>query len=125
VGFIRPVQSLPVIVLFVCYMVTSSFRFVPMQALSSRVPEPSERARFMSVQSCVQHLASAFGAMLASQLLVTRPDGSLEGIPRVATFTATLSLLLPLLMFAVEARVRRRERAAGPDAHQPAERLAA
>jgi predicted MFS family arabinose efflux permease len=109
VGFIRPLSSLPVLVLFVGFMVTSSFRFVPMQALSSRVPEPAERARYMSLQSCVQHLASALGAMLASQWLVTRPDGGLSGIEGVASATAVLALFVPLLMFAVEARVRRRE----------------
>jgi predicted MFS family arabinose efflux permease len=110
IGFIRPLVGLPVLAIFVGFMVTGSFRFVPMQALSSRVPEPSERARFMSLQSCVQHLASAFGAVLAAQMLVTRPDGSLEGMPQVATLTASLALGLPVLMFIVEARVRRTER---------------
>jgi predicted MFS family arabinose efflux permease len=109
VGFIHPLAALPVLAIFVAFMVTSSFRFVPMQALSSRVPEPAERARFMSLQSCVQHLASALGAILASQLLTTRPDGGLEGMPVVASFTAVLALCVPLLMFTVEARVRRRE----------------
>lgn len=121
VGFIRPVAALPVLVIFAGFMVTSSFRFVPMQALASRVPEPAERARFMSLQSCVQHLASAIGAMTASQMLVTRPDGGLAGIPQVATLTATLSLCVPLLMFAIEARVRRRELAAAQQLTTPSQ----
>jgi hypothetical protein len=98
-------------------MVTSSSRFVPMSALSSRVPGPAERARYMSVQSCVQHLASAAGAMLASTMLESQPDGALVGMERVAVFTAVLSALVPLVMFMVEARVRRTERnAVEPDA---------
>jgi predicted MFS family arabinose efflux permease len=123
VGFIQPPTMVPVLAVFVGFMVTSSFRFVPMQALSSRVPEPAERARFMSLQSCVQHLASAIGALIAAQMLTTRPDGTLEGMPRVATFTAVLALCLPLLMFVVESRVRRRERAQEPSV--PSQSLAA
>lgn len=108
-GFIYPVHWLPILGLFVSFMVTSSFRVVPMQALSTRVPEAHERARFMSVQSCVQHAASALGAMFGAQLLSTRPDGALQGIGEVASFTALFALLLPLIMLAVERRVRRKE----------------
>jgi predicted MFS family arabinose efflux permease len=110
VGFAQPIAGLPVLAIFVAFMVTSSSRFVPMSALSSRVPGPAERARYMSVQSCVQHLASAAGAMLASTMLESQPDGALVGMERVAVFTAVLSALVPLVMFMVEARVRRTER---------------
>jgi predicted MFS family arabinose efflux permease len=110
VGFIHPVAAVPVMVVFVMFMVTGSFRFVPMQALASRVPPAAERARFMSVQSFVQHLSSAAGAMIASQILTSRPDGGLEGMARVATLTAVLSLLLPMVMALVEVRVRAKER---------------
>ena len=55
--------------IFVAFMVTSSSRFVPMSALSSRVPGPAERARYMSLQSCEQHMASEGGAILASTML--------------------------------------------------------
>jgi predicted MFS family arabinose efflux permease len=112
VGFVEPVVSLPVLAIFVGFMVTSSFRFVAMQALASRVPSPAERARYMSVQSCVQHLASAAGAMLASSMLDTLPDGALVGMDRVATLTASLAALVPMVMFVVEARVQRQEHGA-------------
>ena len=119
-GFIHPVSWLPILALFVGFMVTSSFRFVPMQALSSRVPEPHERARFMSVQSCVQHLASALGAIIAAQMLVTRPSGALSGIESVATFTAVLAVVLPLILLAVERRVRNKEQPVLAPASLPA-----
>jgi predicted MFS family arabinose efflux permease len=111
VGFIWPLPALPVLLVFVGFMVTGSFRFVPMQALSSRVPAPEERASFMSLQSCVQHLASALGALLGARLLETRSDGGLVGMERVAGVAAALALALPVLMFAVEARVLAGERA--------------
>ncbi len=105
VGFIEPLAAVPIMAIFVGFMITGSFRFVPMQALSSRVPHPSERARFMSLQSCVQHMASATGAFIASQILSTAPDKSLVGMDVVAMFTATLALLLPFMLAVVESRV--------------------
>jgi hypothetical protein len=92
-------------------MVTSSFRMVPMQALASRIPGPSERARFMSIQSCVQHLASSAGATLSSRVLSARPDGSLVGVESLASLTALMTALLPLVLLAVEKRVRSGESA--------------
>jgi predicted MFS family arabinose efflux permease len=110
-GFIWPVSWMSVLFLFVAFMVTSSFRFVPMQALSSRVPMPNERARFMSAQSAVQHFASATGAMAASTVLTEGAGGKLLGMERVALGSAVLVAILPLLIFAVERRVRARDAA--------------
>jgi predicted MFS family arabinose efflux permease len=111
-GFVWPIAGLPVLPMFVAFMVTGTFRVVPMQALSSRVPLPDERARFMSAQSAVQHMASAVGAMLASAMLTEAADGKLIGVPNVALFTLCSAAILPVLLFAVEARVRRRDAAA-------------
>jgi predicted MFS family arabinose efflux permease len=112
VGFVHPVLSIPVIVVAVSFMVTGTFRVIPMQTLSSRVPEPSERARFMSTQSAVQHLASALGATLASVILSEEPSGKLVGMEQVALFTGGLALLLPVLLYFVEHDVLRREASA-------------
>jgi predicted MFS family arabinose efflux permease len=108
VGFIYPVSSLPVLAIFVGFMVTQSFRFVPMQALTSRVPEPRERASFMSAQSAVQHLASAAGAMIGAQLLTEQAGGALDGIDVLAWFGVATSALLPAILLAVDRRVRAR-----------------
>ncbi|MFN7133340.1 MAG: MFS transporter, partial [Myxococcales bacterium] len=62
VGFVDYVAGLPVMAIFVLFMLAMSFRNVAYNALTTKVPEPSERARFMSIQSAVQHLASAAGA---------------------------------------------------------------
>ena len=110
-GFIYPPAWLPVLPLFVAFMISGGFRFVPMQALSSRVPEPRERARFMSAQSAVQHLASATGAMLSAQFLTEQATGALIGLDDLAWFAVGTSLALPLLLFAVDKRVRAREAA--------------
>jgi len=107
-GFAMDPTPLPVMVIFVGLMFGNSLRMVSYNTLMSRVPAAEERARFASVQSSVQHLASALGAFTGSLLLSTRPDESLEGMPRVAMITIALSLCLVPLFFAIERRVIRR-----------------
>jgi predicted MFS family arabinose efflux permease len=111
-GFIHPVAWLPVLAIFVGFMVSSGFRFVPIQALWSRVPEPAERARFMSAQSAVQHLASAAGAMIGAQILVEQTGGALAGMDDLAWFAVATSAVLPAIVYAVDRRVRGRAAAA-------------
>lgn len=106
-GFVDPDPFLPLVLLFAWLMVTVSFRAVPMQALASRVPAAPERARFMSAQSAVQHLGSASGAMIGSTLLVSLPDGRLEGMPRVAWLAIAAALCVPFLLYAVQSMVER------------------
>jgi hypothetical protein len=66
------------------------------------VPAASERAAFQSIQSAVQHAASAAGGILSAAWLATSPDGRLEGMPAVGAFSALLTLGLPLLVGRVE-----------------------
>lgn len=117
-GFIYPVDALPVLAVFVSFMVAQGFRFVPMQALTSRVPEPRERASFMSAQSSVQHLASATGAMLGARLLTEGPGGALEGVDELAWFAVATSVVLPAILYVVDRRLRARA-AAAPAAVTP------
>ena len=114
--FIVAPPWLPVLGVFIGFMTVMAFRNVAYNTLTSRVPSPSERARFMSIQSMVQHLASGIGAGIAGQILATAPDGSLIHIEVVAQMSIALSALLPPLFRAVEGRVRRAAAApaAGP-----------
>lgn len=111
VGFISPPSWMPVLPIFVGFMVSGSFRFVPIQALASQVPGPSERARYMSAQSAVQHMGSATGAVLATQILTERADGALVGMGELAWAAVATSIALPLLMVLVDRMVRARDRA--------------
>lgn len=110
-GFIHPIAAIPVVVIFVGFMVSGGFRFVPLQALTSRVPAPSERGRFMSAVSAVQHFASAAGAILGAQFLGELPSGALIGMDDLAWFAVGTSIAFPILIFLVERLVRARERA--------------
>jgi predicted MFS family arabinose efflux permease len=118
-AFVFPARAPWALALFVGFMAASTFRMVPMQALSSRVPGPQERARFMSMQSVVQHLAAAAGAFAATQALREVPGGGLDGMARVASFAAVVAAFVPMLLWLVESRVRRRERAEGAPRRVP------
>jgi predicted MFS family arabinose efflux permease len=111
-SFYVRVPLVPVMAMFVGFMVANSLRSVPHNTLTSKVPGPRERARFMSIQSAVQHLAAALGAFLSAQILGELPDHKLEGMPTVTMITMALAALMPLLLWTVEARVTRASSAA-------------
>ncbi len=108
-GFIAFPPLLPVPGIFIVFMMAMAFRNVAYNTLTTRVPSSGERARFMSIQSAVQHGASAAGAFFSAQLLSELPNGALRGMDRVGAVSIALTLTLPFLLFAVEGAVRRRE----------------
>jgi predicted MFS family arabinose efflux permease len=113
-GFLPPAPLVPVLALFVGFMLGNSVRMVGLNTLTSKVPAPTERGRFMSGQSAVQHLSSAIGAGLSALLLTERPDHGLRGMPRLALFAMALAAVLPLLVIAIQRRL-----AAAPPVSEP------
>ncbi|NTX65217.1 MFS transporter [Myxococcus sp. CA051A] len=111
VGFVRYPQWLPIPLLFVLFMTAMGVRNVSYNTLTSRVPDNPVRARFMSLQSAVQHMAAALGAFLSAQLLTDLPDGTLGGMGLVAGVSMGMSLLLPPVLWVVERQVRSKEQA--------------
>jgi predicted MFS family arabinose efflux permease len=105
-GFAHPAPWLPVPVLFVGFMLAMSFRNVAYNTLTSKVPGPAERARFLSFQSAVQHLSSSTGAFLSTAILATAPDGSLIHMTTLAYLSIALTILIPPLTRWVERRVK-------------------
>lgn len=96
----------PLWLVFLFFMIALSSRNVAHSTLASKVPASRERARFMSLQSTVQHLASSLGAILSARMLTELPDGNLAGMPLVAICSMTLTALLPLVVYQVERGVR-------------------
>jgi predicted MFS family arabinose efflux permease len=108
-GFIDPVSADHVIWVFPLLMLSASLRGVPLNTLATRVPGPAERARFMSAQSSVQHLASTLGAIAAAAVLVDGPGGRLENMEIVAIAAIAVALFVPLVSSFVERGVKQRE----------------
>jgi hypothetical protein len=75
----------------------------------------------MSLQSAVQHVGAAIGAMLSSSLLEELPDKRLSGMPVVATFSIAMAFGLPLLLRLVERQLQQREVPAAQPWTAPAE----
>jgi predicted MFS family arabinose efflux permease len=118
--------KLPVMLLYVTFMTSMAIRNVSLGALSSRVPLAHERARFMSLQSAVQHGAAALGAVLSAQLLSERADHSLAGMPQVASMAIGLALFLPFLLRGIERDLEQRDAAsAARDSARPSTAFAA
>ncbi|MBZ4394457.1 MFS transporter [Myxococcus sp. MISCRS1] len=111
VGFVDYPRWLPIPLLFVLFMTAMGVRNVSYNTLTSRVPDNPVRARFMSLQSAIQHMASAVGAFLSAQLLTDLPDGTLGGMTRVAWVCMGLTVALPPMLWVVERQVRSREQA--------------
>jgi predicted MFS family arabinose efflux permease len=105
-GFARVPALLSATALVIGFMLALSLRNVAYNTLATKVPRSDERARFMSIQSAVQHAASAGGAFLSSRLLGEARGGALVGMGRVAAVCAAFTFALPFLLRAVESRVR-------------------
>lgn len=98
VSFIPPRPLIPVIAIFSGFMLANSTRLVGLSSLTTRVPKQSDRARFMSLQSAVQHLSTSIGSAWSTWMLTEGQGGRLEGMPLLAVFSFALSSALPLLV---------------------------
>jgi predicted MFS family arabinose efflux permease len=112
IAFVDVPSQMPVLLVFVFLMFAISVRNVSYSTLTSKVPAPAERARFMSFQSAVQHLASAAGAITSSLVLAEGAGGRLLHVPRLAAISLSLTATLPPFLWVVERGVLRRAAAA-------------
>ncbi len=80
--FLTHLPNLPYVALlpfFALFMVISSGRMVPMQAILTTVPAPAVRGAFLSANNAVQALAGGCGAWLGGLFLSTDTAGRLIG----------------------------------------------
>lgn len=111
-GYVFFPSPVPVMAIFILFMMSMSGRMVAAQTLSSKIPAPQERGAYMSLQSATMHFSSAFGAYYSSLVLVVA-DGTLQNVPVVGWTAIGLSLLVPLLIWQVERHMPARK-LAGP-----------
>lgn len=87
--------------IFTFFMFFGTMRNISSSTLTSKVPRAEERAGFMSIQSAVQHAATAAGGILSSRLLVTSPEGQLVGMEDVvyaSTVVAAVALIATVIL---------------------------
>lgn len=102
VGFYAQVMAVPVLVIFILFMITSSARNVTSNALISKIPQPQERAGFMSLLSAIQHLTCGLGATASTLLLRETSEGRLAGMENVSLLSMLLFAVMPWMMFRIE-----------------------
>jgi predicted MFS family arabinose efflux permease len=107
-GFVLIPSPVPIVLLFVGFMVAMGVRGVATTSLASRVPEAHERARFVSFMSVCQHGASAIGAFLSAAILTLGPGGVLVGMNHVALVSIVFSIFIMVFMIPLERRIHSR-----------------
>jgi predicted MFS family arabinose efflux permease len=102
---VLPEARLPVALGFVVLLVSLTSRNIAVRTLTTQVPGPHERARFLSLQSSVHHSAAAMGATLSALLLGTAASGALLGMPRLGLMAIALTLAVPPLLWVLQGKV--------------------
>lgn len=99
--FLLKSNILPILVSCTPFMVGMAIRNVSNYTLFSKVPDLNERAGFMSLLSCVQHFACAFGSVLTS-LIVTEGNHELINMDMAIIIAMILFLIAPIIIAKIE-----------------------
>lgn len=105
-GFVHPPLS-PVMMIFVVFMGTSMFRNVSATTEASKLPEPHERAAFMSLLSGFQHIGNGVGALVASTMLAVNSAGHLTGMKWVGYFSLVMAVFQPFFLWLIRKSFRK------------------
>jgi len=102
IGFYAQIHSIPIVLVFILFMMTMSTRNVTINALLSKIPKPEERAGFMSLVSAMQHLMTGVGAMCSTLLPTETPDHKLAGMEVVSLIAMASFAVSAWVMFGIE-----------------------
>ena len=105
---------LPVLWCFVFLMSTNTMLRVTGTTVSSYIPEPHERAGFMSLQTAIQQLCCGLAAFTSSMILGS-DDGALTHMPELAALAILVALIQPVVLASLYNR-RRQSHSAGTQA---------
>lgn len=106
--FLARIPASAVLPVYIMLATSGALRHVPYATLLSKVPSPETRARFASVQSAVEHLASAIAAIGSSRMLSVDRSGALVGMSDVAAVSIAFTFALVPLLWVLETRVKAR-----------------
>ncbi|HEY0062658.1 MAG TPA: MFS transporter [Telluria sp.] len=87
-----PVPMALIVLCFVLFMTSMAARNIPMQALLTTIPAPSQRGAFLSVNSALQQLGTGLGAWIGGQFLVSDASGHIANYGVNGWLAASLAL---------------------------------
>ncbi|WP_141734632.1 MFS transporter [Oligoflexus tunisiensis] len=104
-GFVKP-GYMSLYIAFTLFMAMSSGRTSVTTAIISKIPEPQQRASFMSLQGTVSNLAAGLAGTFSSWFLSLDTSGALIGMPSLGILScACLLIALYVLVEGVLPRV--------------------
>lgn len=109
---------------FALFMIISSGRIVPMQAILTTVPDPQHRGAFLSANGAVQSLGTGCGAWIGGLMLSTDPAGHLIGYGINGWMSVGLASLALMWVGRVQGADRPSTAASAPSTPVPAPELA-
>lgn len=104
-GFVFALKFLPILLIFSPFMIGMAIRNVSNFTLYSKVPALNDRAGFMSIISCIQHIASSLGAILTSLILI-ESGNKLQNMEIVAIIASLMFLIAPIILYKIEYRIK-------------------
>jgi predicted MFS family arabinose efflux permease len=109
-GFLVTPPALPIPIVFVLFMCSAPLRGASQSTLATRLPAPSERAQYMSLQSAIQHAAMTAAAIVSSAILSADPvTDKIYPMWVIAAVAIALAALAPVALAAAERALRRRD----------------
>lgn len=105
VTFIHTQSWLPIMVMFVSFMLMRTSLSVAVNTQLTWVPPPEQRAAFMSLKTAMQHAAAAAGGMVSTWVLSEHANGALQHMATLAALAAALALLQPVLMARLQKQI--------------------
>ena len=99
--FIFYVSYIPIIIITAPFMIGMAIRNVSNYTLFSKIPNLNDRAGFMSIISCIQHVSASAGAILTS-LIVVQENGQLKYMDIAALVAIILFLIAPFILIKIE-----------------------
>lgn len=96
---------LGLVAFFGVFMISTSSRMVPLQALLTTIPEPARRGAFLSANSAVQALGTGIGAWFGGLLLSNGANGTIVGFGQNGWIAAALTCVTVLWVTQVRGAV--------------------
>lgn len=106
---LRFVPLATLIVVMVVLHIGIFSRMISSTALTSALPQPTDRGAYMSISSSLQQMSGGIAAVIAGSIVAQAPDGTLLHFPVLGYVLICTTLLSLALMALIDRRVREGE----------------